>query len=192
MKIEPQILSGRFVRLEPLEPRHLPELKRACEADTEIWPLYPFSMAGEHFDVWVAMVEKRTARGEALAFAVMKDDRVVGTSLFIGIDPANRNVEIGNTYYHPDFRGTAINPESKLLMMAHAFGSGAQCVRFRVDALNARSRAAVLKLGAKQEGIMRRDRITWTGRFRDTVLFSVLDDEWTEVRENLEARLARF
>ncbi len=192
MKIEPQILRGHNVRLEPLEPHHLPELKRACEADTEIWALYPFSMVGEHFDVWADMMKKRTARGEALAYAVVKDGRVVGTSFFIGIDPPNRTVEIGNTYYHPDFRGTAVNPESKLLMLAHAFASGAQCVRFRVDALNARSRAAVLKLGARQEGILRRDRVTWTGRVRDTVMFSILDDEWPEVRAKLEARLKKL
>ena len=192
MKIEPQTLTGRFVRLEPLEQHHFPGLKSACEADTDIWTLYPFPMTGVHFETWAEAVEKRAARGEALAYAVVKDGCVVGVSLFIGIDPANRNVEIGNTYYHPEVRGTAVNPESKLLMLAHAFQSGARCVRFRVDALNTRSRAAVLKLGARQDGILRRDRVTWTGRVRDTVVFSILDDEWPGVREKLEARLEAF
>ncbi len=89
-------------------------------------------------------------------------------------------------------RGTAVNPEAKLLMLAHAFASGAHCVQLKVDAMNARSRAAVLKLGAKQDGILRGDRVTWTGRIRDTVMFSILEDEWPDVRAQLEARVAAF
>ena len=83
-----------------------------------------------------------------------------------------------------------MNPASKRLMMAHAFESGARRVQYKVDAINARSRAAVLKLGATQEGILRQDRVTWTGRIRDTVVFSILADEWPAVRERLDARLA--
>jgi RimJ/RimL family protein N-acetyltransferase len=113
----------------------------------------------------------------------------VGVSLYSTLDLPNRRVEIGNTYLHPDVRGDVVNPESKLLMFGHAFDSGIRCVQLRVDALNARSRAAVLKLGAKQDGILRQDRITWTGRTRDTVVFSILSEEWPEVRAKLVARL---
>lgn len=190
MQIEAKVLDGQFVRLEPLEPRHYRELKEACEADREIWDLYPFPMTGAHFDAWTAGVAKRVARGESLAFAVHRDGALVGVSLYSVIDTPNRRIEIGNTYYRPEARGGVVNPETKLLLMGHAFDSGAQCIQFRVDALNTRSRAAVLKLGAKQDGILRRDRITWTGRKRDTIVFSVLDEEWPEVRAGLVARLS--
>lgn len=189
MKIEAKVLEGKHVRLEPLEPRHHDALKRACEADMEVWDLYPFRMTGEHFQVWADAVAKRAARGDTLPFAVLWRGELVGVSLFSTIDAPNRRVEIGNTYYRPEARGSVVNPEAKFLMMDHAFDSGALCVQFRVDTLNARSRAAVLKLGARQDGILRRDRITWTGRKRDTVVFSVLDDEWPQVRADLLARV---
>jgi N-acetyltransferase len=189
MKLDAKTLEGRFVRLEPLEPRHYEALKRAVEADTQIWPLYPFDMRGSHFDVWAERTAKNVARGEAIAYAVLHKDEVIGTSLFVVIDSASRRVEIGNTYYRPDLRGGMVNPESKLLMLQHAFDSGVRCVQLRVDALNARSRAAVTKLGAKQDGILRQDRITWTGRTRDTVIFSILSEEWPDVRAKLLARL---
>jgi RimJ/RimL family protein N-acetyltransferase len=85
-----------------------------------------------------------------------------------------------------------VNPAAKRLLMAHAFESGVRRVQYKVDAINARSRAAVLKLGAIQEGILRQDRVTWTGRVRDTVVFSILADEWPAVRDRLDARLAAF
>jgi len=101
-------------------------------------------------------------------------------------------VEIGGTYYGPDLRGGAVSPAAKRLLLANAFESGARRVQFKVDAINARSRAAVLKLGAIQEGILRQERVTWTGRVRDTVVFSILADEWPAVRDRLDARLATF
>ena len=189
MKLEAKTPEGRFVRLEPLEPRHYEALKRACEADTEIWELYPFSMRGEYFDVWAERTAKNVERGDALAYAVLREGEVVGVSVFVVIDTPSRRVEIGNTYLHPDVRGGVVNPESKLLMFGHAFDSEVRCVQLRVDALNARSRAAVAKLGAKQDGILRQDRITWTGRTRDTVIFSILSEEWPDVRAKLLKRL---
>ena len=190
MKLETKTLEGRFVRLEPLEPKHYVALKRACEADTEIWLLYPFSMTGEHFDAWAERTAKNVARGEALAFAVLHEGEVVGVTVYVVIDSPSKRVEIGNTYYRPDMRGGVVNPEAKFLMLRHAFESGVRCVQLRVDAANARSRAAVLRLGAHQDGILRQDRITWTGRTRDTVVFSILAEEWPEVREKLLKRIA--
>jgi RimJ/RimL family protein N-acetyltransferase len=189
MKLEAKTLEGRFLRLEPLEPHHYEALKRAIEADQEIWQLYPFDMRGNHFYVWAERTAKTVARGDAIAYAVLHNGEVIGVSLFVVIDTPSKRVEIGNTYYRPDMRGGVVNPESKFLMLQHAFDSGVTCVQLRVDALNARSRAAVMKLGAHQDGILRRDRITWTGRTRDTVIFSILSEEWPEVRAKLLARL---
>ena len=115
---------------------------------------------------------------------------VLGGVQLPGHRQGNATLEIGGTYYRPELRGGAVNPAAKRLLMAHAFESGARRVQYKVDAINARSRAAVLKLGAIQEGILRQDRVTWTGRVRDTVVFSILADEWPAVRERLDARLA--
>ena len=130
------------------------------------------------------------AAGRTIAFAVVVEGRCMGVSSYLTIDPANASLEIGGTYYAPDIRGGPVNPAAKRLLMGHAFESGARRVQYKVDAINARSRAAVLKLGATQEGILRQDRVTWTGRIRDTVIFSVLDAEWPAVRDGLDARLA--
>lgn len=191
MKIEMQVLENRFVRLEPLGDQHREDLRAACDADTTIWEtLYPFSWAGEHFEPTWEMLAGNVAKGATQAFAVTVDGRCVGMTCFIGPDRANAVVEVGGTYYAPQFRGGAVNPAAKRLMMTHAFESGARRVVYRVDAINARSRAAVTKLGAVQEGVLRQDRVVWTGRIRDTVIFSILADEWPAVRERLDARLA--
>lgn len=189
MKLTRETLQGRHLRLDPLAAHHDADLRAACEADPDIWSLYPFSMQGEYYDRWRAGVDRRVAAGETIAFAVMVEGRCGGVTLYTAIDAPNRRVEIGNTYYHPELRGGVVNPESKLLLLDHAFGSGAACVQFRVDALNARSRAAMAKLGAHQDGILRQDRVTWTGRVRDTVVFSILADEWLELRKALAARV---
>lgn len=191
MNLEPKVLENRFVRLEPMTKAHRDDLREACEADPATWTeLYPFSWAFEHFEPTWAMLERDVAAGRTIGFAVMAEGRCRGISCYSSIDPANGGVEIGGTYYHPDLRGGAVNPAAKRLLLAHAFEAGARRVQFKVDAINARSRAAVLKLGAAQEGILRRDRVTWTGRIRDTVVFSVLADEWPDVRNRLDARLA--
>ncbi len=193
MNLEPTILEDRFVRLEPFAEPHREALRAACAADPDSWnDLYVYTMLGEAFDRHWARIAQETAEGKTIAYAVMVDGRCQGMSTYIAIDAHNRGVEIGGTYYHPSIRGAAANPASKRLMLAHAFDCGATRVQFRVDAINARSRAAVLKLGATQEGIMRRDRVTWTGRVRDTVVFSILAEEWPAVRDGLDARLARF
>ena len=193
MRIEPRVLECRFVRLEPIAPRHEAELREACDVDASIWKeLYPYSMAGEHFaPAWAGMLAAQ-AGGQVVTFAVVADGRCRGMTSYLAVDPPNRSLEIGGTYYAPELRGTAVNPAAKRLLLAHAFEAGASRVQFKVDALNARSRAAVLKLGAVQEGILRQDRVTWTGRVRDTVVFSVLAAEWPTVRDRLDARLATF
>ena len=192
MKLEAKTLENRFVRMEPLAERHKEELRAACAADPATWQdLYIVSMLGEAFDrAWERFLNDPT--GKNIAFALVIDGVCRGMSSYLDVDNHHNTVEIGFTYYDPAVRGGVANPSAKRLMMAHAFESGAQRVQYRVDAANARSRAAVLKLGAVQEGILRRDRVTWTGRVRDTVHFSILKDEWPAVRDRLDARIGAF
>ena len=192
MRLLPAVLEGPHARLEPLAERHRADLRAAADADPDIWALYPVNMSGAHFDGWWAQIIEDTANGRWLPFAVVADVACTGVTCFILPDAANAVVEIGGTYLHPDARGGALNPQSKRLMLGHAFEAGARRVAFRVDALNARSRAAVLKLGATFEGVLRQDKVVWTGRVRDTATYSILAPEWPAVRERLDARLASY
>jgi RimJ/RimL family protein N-acetyltransferase len=193
MQLKHDILENRFVRLEPMAERHREGLRTAVETDPDFFPaLYPYSWVGEHFaPTWDKLMADMAA-GSTLGFAVMVDGVCRGITTYYGIDRANEVLEIGGTFYEPAVRGGPVNPSAKRLLLGHAFKSGARRCVFRVDAINARSRAAVAKLGAVQEGILRQDRATFTGRIRDTVIFSVLADEWPAVRERLDARLAAF
>lgn len=195
MELDRKILENRFVRLEPLAQAHKEGLRAACAADPRTWnELYPFSMLDEHFDpIWTRLMTGDMAAGPvSQAYAVMVGGEVGGMTSYLGIDLINARVEVGATFYRPELRGGAVNPAAKRLMLGHAFDSGIRRLQLCVDAINVRSRAAVLKLGAVQEGILRQDRVTWTGRIRDTVYFSILADEWLDVRDRLDARLAAF
>jgi RimJ/RimL family protein N-acetyltransferase len=191
MRLEPKVLENRFVRLEPMGAAHREGFRAACDADLATWTeLYPYAMGGEHFDAGWEKLYAHPGK-DRINYAVVVGGAVMGVSSYLAVDPANQALEIGGTYYHPDVRGGPVNPACKRLLLGHAFDAGARRVQFKVDAINARSRAAVLKLGAAQEGILRQDRLTWTGRIRDTVFFSVLKDEWPSVRDGLDARLAQ-
>lgn len=194
MELAPTVLENRFVRLEPLAEAHKEGLRAACAADPRTWnDLYPFSMLDAHFEpVWTRLMAGAMAAGPSQSYAVMADGEVGGMTSYLGIDLINARLEVGATYYRPELRGGAVNPAAKRLMLGHAFESGTRRLQLCVDAINARSRAAVLKLGAVQEGILRSDRVTWTGRLRDTVYFSILADEWPGVRDRLDARLDAF
>ena len=193
MQLHPELMQDRFVRLEPLAEAHREGLRAACNADTDIWQrLYPFSWAGEHFPATWDRFAGEVAAGKWIAYAVVVDGLCQGVSCFLAIDGLNASVEIGATYYRPEQRGGPTNPAAKRLLLANAFGGGARRVVFNVDAINSRSRAAVSKLGAVQEGISRQDRICWTGRVRDTAHYSILQDEWPTVRDHLDARLGAF
>ncbi len=189
MELGTPLLENAFVRLEPLEDVHKESLRAACEADREIWEIYPYSMIGPHFDPFWARTRAEQQTGRCVPFAVKARGVCIGITRYLGIDPVNRSVEIGGTYYRPDQRGGTVNPAAKHLLLDHAFSQGARRVRFSVDAINTRSRAAMVKLGAVQEGILRQDRVCWTGRVRDTVVFSVLAEEWPAVRDGLLKRL---
>jgi N-acetyltransferase len=186
-------LEDEFVRLEPLTEAHREGLRAACAADQRVWAeLYPFSMLDENFDPGFDRLISYRDAGTWQPRAVIAGGEVVGMSSYLQIDLANDALEIGGTYYRPEVRSGFVNPAAKRLLMAHAFGQGARRVQYCVDAINARSRAAVLKLGAVQEGIIRHNRVTWTGRLRDTVVFSILAAEWPAVRERLDGRLEAF
>ncbi len=190
MDLRAAVLENPFVRLEPLAETHREPLRAACAADQEIWQaLYPYSMAGAQFDPSWVRIRAEQAAGRALPFAVIAGGACIGCSGYLNIEPHNQALEIGGTHYRPDRRGSAVNPAAEHLLLSHAFEAGARRVRFCVDAINARSRAAMRKLGAVEEGIMRRDRVCWTGRIRDTVVFSVLANEWPAVGAGLLARL---
>lgn len=193
MKLVPAVLENRFVRLEPFEDRHREPVRIACDADPDLWAaLYYNSLGGEEFDGgWDAM-RVQQAKGWRIPFAVIHGGEVVGLSTFITPDAKNAAVEIGTTYYRPDARGGVVNPATKRLMLDHAFACGAGRVSFQVDSINARSRAAMRKLGAVEEGVTRNDKITWTGRVRSSVIFSILPEEWPDVRARLDERLAAF
>jgi N-acetyltransferase len=184
-------LENRHLRLEVLTNAHKFALKKAADADHEIWStLYPYSMAGEHFDGFWIRIQEENAKGRSIPFAVYNHRSCIGITCFLEINAMDRSVNIGGTYYSPDSRGGVTNAAAKLLLLDHAFGSGCTRVQFRVDELNTRSRRAVAKIGGVQEGILRRDKVTWTGRVRSTVIFSILDDEWPTASENLHKVIA--
>ena len=162
------------VRLEPLTEAHRAALKAACAEDLEIWRIYSISFGPAHFD---ASFEAMLAKPDWRSFALFRDQRLVGMSSFLGIDADRGVLEIGSTYYVPAERGTGFNRIVKDLMLARAFECGFRRIEFRVDARNGRSQAAMAKLGAVREGVLREDRITWNGHVRDTILFSILASE---------------
>ena len=132
-------------------------------------------------------------RGESIVFATVERSlsRVIGSTRFMNIDWANRRVEIGSTWIAPPWQRTPVNTEAKYLMLQHAFEVWKSIrVELKTDALNERSRNAILRLAAKEEGTLRKHLVTWTGRVRDTVYFSILDTEWAQMKARLEARLA--
>ena len=163
------------VRLEPLTEAHRAALKAACAEDLEIWRIYSTSYGPDHFD---ANFSAMLTRPDWRSFALFRGDRLVGMSSYMGIDLDRMVLEIGSTYYAPAERGTGFNPIVKDLMLSRAFACGFRRIEFRVDARNGRSQAALAKIGAVREGVLREDRITWNGHVRDTVLFSILASEW--------------
>jgi RimJ/RimL family protein N-acetyltransferase len=173
-------MAAGEVRLEPLAEGHRAALKAACAEDEEIWPIYAISYDSDHFD---ASFDALLARPNGQGFAIFARERLIGMSCYIGIEPARGVLEIGNTYYVPARRGTGLNRAVKDLMIGRAIDCGFRRIEFRVDSRNARSQAAMAKLGAVREGVIRAEQITWTGHVRDTILFSILAREWRETAD---------
>lgn len=168
-------IADGAVRLEPLAEAHRAALKAACAEDPDIWQIYAISYDPDHFD---ASFEALLTRPNGRGFAIFSGGALVGMSCYIAIEPERAVLEIGNTYYVPAMRGTGLNRIVKDLMIGRALDCGFRRIEFRVDSRNARSQAAMAKLGAVREGVIRAERITWTGHVRDTVLFSILAREW--------------
>ena len=173
-------MTGESCRAEPFTERLRAPLKAACAEDREIWQIYANNFGPDGFD---ASIDRYTSNSNNRTFVLFAtdargDDELAGMSSFLGIDPNRQVLEIGGTYYRPKFRGTGFNRSVKDMMLKRTFSSGVRRVEFRVDIRNARSQAAMKKLGAVREGVMRADRITWTGHVRDTVLFAILRAEW--------------
>jgi RimJ/RimL family protein N-acetyltransferase len=190
----PVTLSGSVVRLEPIRREHQQLFWDVAKDDVEeVFRWIPYAMkTPEDFRRLVDKAFAEQDRGESVVFATVErsSGRVVGSTRFMNIDRGNRRVEIGSTWIAPAWQRTAVNTEAKYLMLRHAFEAwGCIRVELKTDALNQKSRNAILRIGAKEEGTLRRHLVTWTGRVRDTVYFSILDDEWPEAKRRLQGLL---
>jgi RimJ/RimL family protein N-acetyltransferase len=187
-------LTGATVELRPLRQEHAQALLDAA-ADGQLWNMKltvvpgPATIGG-----YIASALDGCAAGTVMPFVIVlrASGAIVGSTRFWKIDRANRKLEIGHTWLSESVQRSAVNTEAKYLLLSQAFDA-MQCVRvqFTTDALNERSRAAILRIGAKQEGVVRHERIMPDGRKRNSVRFSIIDDEWSGVKTMLEAKLAR-
>ena len=195
MKIEPLTLNGEYIRLEPLNIEHHDAL---CEAglSEEIWRLSPTQIdSPEAMKKYIEAALEEQKCGTALPFVTIEKstEKIVGSTRFGNIDVANRRAEIGWTWISTSRQRTYVNTEAKLLMLVHAFETW-KCIRveFKTDVLNEQSRNAILRLGARQEGIFRQHIVCASGRLRDSVYFSILDNEWLAVKKNLLQKLGKI
>jgi RimJ/RimL family protein N-acetyltransferase len=168
-------MTGESCRAELFSEQYRERLKAACAEDGEIWQIYANNFGPDGFD---ESISRYVSNPSNRTFVLFRGDELAGMSSYLGIDEGRQVLEIGGTYYRPHLRGTGFNRRVKDMMLARAFDCGIRRVEFRVDRRNARSQAAMKKLGAVREGVLRADRITWTGHVRDTVLFAILKDEW--------------
>jgi RimJ/RimL family protein N-acetyltransferase len=189
-------LEGSVVRLEPIRREHADLFWEIAQSDLDdIFRWIPYSM--KTADDFCRLVEKalqEQERGESVVFATVErsSGRVIGSTRYMNIDRSNHRVEIGSTWVAPAWQRTTVNTEAKFLMLRHAFETwGCMRVELKTDALNQKSRSAILRLGAKEEGTLRKHLVTSTGRIRDTVYFSILDTEWPQVKTNLLAKRER-
>jgi RimJ/RimL family protein N-acetyltransferase len=191
--IEPVTLHGTHVNLTPLTADDAPALAAAA-ADGDLWDLWYTSVPApgkEHAYVEAALAMRENLG--AMPFAVRDaSGEIVGSTRYFNVDSANRRLEIGHTWYAKRVQRTALNTEAKLLLLGHAFEKlDAIAVEFRTHFMNHQSRAAIARLGAKQDGILRNHQIGRDGILRDTVVFSIIASEWPAVRANLQLKLAR-
>lgn len=191
----PVALTGDLVRLEPMTPEHGPGLAAAIrDGDlNKLW--YTIVPSPEGIDEWIIAGLAQQAAGRALPFVVrrLRDGLIVGSTRFMNVEDSHRRLEIGTTFYSSSVHKSALNTECKRLLLGHAFESlGCLAVEFRTHWFNQRSRDAIAKLGAKQDGVLRNHQRLADGSLRDTVVFSIIDIEWPAVRRHLTARQARL
>ena len=194
MVVEPLTLEGQYVRLVPLTLDHQDALCAAL-LDADIWRWFPAQVrTPDEMRAFIQLALKLRDAGDTLPFATVSKatNEVVGTTRFLTIERGHHHVEIGATIIGKNWQRTPVNTEAKYLMLRHAFETlGCIRVQFQTDSLNIKSQNAILRLGAKQEGIFRNHKICWDGRVRDSIFFSITDEEWPDVKANLEAKLAR-
>ena len=195
MDPQPITLTGRYVRLEPLRPEHAPDLLAAVQADVSIWqwlPVEPPQTVAE-MEAWIADALAVQAGGTILAFAQidLASGRAVGSTRYLNISRRDRGLEIGWTWIGKPWQRTAINTEAKYLLLRHAFEDlGAVRMQLKTDKRNLQSQAAIARLGAVREGVLRKYQLVRNDLIRDTVMYSITDDEWPVVKAGLEAKMA--
>ena len=194
LDIRPVALEGEHVRLEPLSLDHHAGLSEVG-LDEELWRWIPQPVrTADEMREYIALALKSREEGSALPFATVdrSSGRVIGSTRYGNIDRVNRRVEIGWTWLGLQWQRTAANTEAKFLMLRHAFETlGCLRVEFKTDSLNEKSRHAIMRIGAKEEGIFRNHMITHTGRIRHSVYYSIIEWEWPTVKTRLEEKLAR-
>lgn len=191
--IEPVSLQGSHVRIEPMAAAHRDEL-RAAAADGELWKLWYTSVPDDKsLDGWIGTALRQREDAGAMPFVVRRsgDDKLVGATRYCNLAPEHRRLEIGHTFYAHSVHRTAVNTETKLLLLTHAFAElGCAGVEFRTHFMNHASRRAIERLGAKLDGVLRSHQIMPDGSLRDTCVFSIVAPEWPAVRNNLTFRLS--
>lgn len=192
MIVAPVTLEGRHVRLEPLSQAHQADLAAVGLAE-DLWRWIPTPVrTPEDMSAYIAIALEEQARGVALPFALIEkaDGKVIGSTRYANIDRTHHRVEIGWTWVAPAWQRTAVNTEAKYLLLRYAFETlGCIRVELKTDSLNERSRAAILRIGAREEGTFRNHMITGSGRIRHSVYFSILDSEWPAVKSRLQTML---
>lgn len=187
---EPVTLTGKHVRLEPMSEAHVPGLTAAGAGNIEIWKHMLYGDIHSEADI-LGWVRDILARPD-LPFAVvhLKSGRVAGATRYLNIAPEHRGLEIGGTWYGAEFQRTVVNTECKYLLLDYAFGT-LNCIRvqLKTDSRNERSQRAIERIGAKREGVLRNHMIMPDGRYRDSVFYSILDSEWSDVKKHLEKKL---
>lgn len=193
MKIEPVILSGRYVRLEPMQIEHFDDLVFAGR-DPSLWKymIYGNLSVPENMRAWVVDILGRQAAGTDLPFVVrnLENNRIVGATRYMDIRVAHKGLEIGGTWYDVEYQRTRVNTEAKYLLLKHAFETwGVIRAQFKADSRNERSVHAIERLGAVREGFLRNHMILENGVIRHSVYFSIIDEEWPAVKRKLEQKL---
>ncbi len=195
MEVRPVVLQGKHVRLEPMTEEHVSGLAEVGAGQT-FWDFMLYGNINTVDDMhdWVLDILARAKKGTDLPFVVihLASGRVAGATRYLNIVPKDRGLEIGGTWYGPEFQRTPVNTECKYLLLQHAFET-LDCIRvqLKTDLRNERSQQAIERLGAVREGVLRNHMILPDGRYRDSVFYSILDTEWPEVKKRLEEMMNR-
>jgi RimJ/RimL family protein N-acetyltransferase len=194
MKVEPVTLMGKFVRLEPLSKAHVPSLAKVG-LEPEIWRFMRYGMVETEgqLNAWVQELLNLQAQGTDLPFAVIHQPsgNTIGCTRYLHIEHSNCSLEIGGTWYGLEYQGTLVNTECKYILLKHAFET-LECIRvwFKADTRNLRSIHALERIGVIKEGVLRNHMILPGGSIRDSIVYSLLPEEWPQVKQKLEARLS--